>query len=300
MKHVSRKARTNRIITNTLIYIVLICISVVWLLPFLYLIVQSLTSSPGISTNLWPNFPTVKDEYWTIWAYKALFTQTETYNFGRWYLNTLCIAAITSVCQTVITLLVAYTFSRLRFKGRKSLMKFMLIITMFPGFLSMICIYSVLKNLGLAGNVNSPIGNIGGLILVYIAGSATGYMISKGFFDTISRSLDEAAEIDGASKNRIFWNIILPLSKPIVVYTILTTFTGPWGDFMFASMILGKNRDSYTVAIGLQQFIGQTTIGTYWSRFCAGGVIVSIPIVILFFFLQKYYVSGITGGAVKG
>jgi arabinogalactan oligomer/maltooligosaccharide transport system permease protein len=301
MVNVQKSAKIKRVVLDVLTYAFLIIICFIWVIPFVYLICSSLTSSPGLSYNFAPNFPYPQNEYWTFNWYIQLFTDTSKYSFGRWYLNTLFISLVTAFFQTIITLLVAYTFSRLRFKGRQALMKFMLIITMFPGFLSMICIYSILKTLGLAGNIDNPTANLCGLILVYVAGSATGYLISKGFFDTVSRSLDEAAMIDGASRHTIFWKIILPLSKPIIVYTILCSVTGPWGDYMFASYLVGQtDQKSYTVAVGLQQFLTTDNVGTYWSRFCAGGVFVSIPIVILFFFLQKYYVSGVTGGSVKG
>ena len=177
---------------------------------------------------------------------------------------------------------------------RKGLMKFMLIIGMFPGFLGMICIYKILQAVGLQTSIF-------GLFLVYIAGSAMNYYISKGFFDTIPRSLDEAALIDGANRNTVFWRIIIPLSKPIVVYTVLTAFLAPWGDFMMANYLVGRgSQEAFTVAVGLQKWIQPTLSGVYFTRFCAGGVFVSIPIVVLFFWLQRYYVEGVTGGAVKG
>ena len=190
----------------------------------------------------------------------------------------------------------AYCLSRMRFKGRQGIMKIILIVGMFPSFLSMIAIYQIL-------NLFEMVGNPAGLILVYIAGSAGGYYIVKGFFDTVSRSLDEAAMIDGATRNTIFWKIILPLSKPIIIYTILISFTSPWGDYMMSSYLLGTNSENWTVAIGLRYWLtgnnGQA-INTYFTRFCAGAVFTSIPIVVLFFFLQRYYVEGVTGGAVKG
>ena len=188
----------------------------------------------------------------------------------------------------------SYAFSRLRFSLRKPLMKLILILGMFPGFLSMIIIYFILKLFGLSGNIYS-------LILIYIGGSAMQYYIAKGFFDTVPRSLDEAAMIDGANKNTIFFRVIMPLSKPIVVYTLLITFTAPWGDFMMPSYLAQGNDAARTVAVGMQKMI--TTLenrAEYFPVFCAGGVVVSIPIMALFFWLQKYYVEGITGGAVKG
>ena len=273
----------RRIISNTIIYIILVLISIVWVFPFFYLIIQSLRiDNPGLSLTLFP-----EDWQYGLDNYIKLFTD-DAYNFGR------CIAVLTTIFQTILVLMTAYALSRLRFKGRKGLMKFMLIIGMFPGFLGMICIYKILQAVGLQTSIF-------GLFLVYIAGSAMNYYISKGFFDTIPRSLDEAALIDGANRNTVFWRIIIPLSKPIVVYTVLTAFLAPWGDFMMANYLVGRgSQEAFTVAVGLQQWIQPTLSGMYFTRFCAGGVFVSIPIVILFFWLQRYYVEGVTGGAVKG
>lgn len=286
-KKIGQKGR--RIISNTIIYVILVLISIIWVFPFFYLIVQSLRiDNPGLSLTLFP-----EDWQYGLDNYIKLFTD-DAYNFGRWYLNTLMIAVLTTVFQTILVLMTAYALSRLRFKGRKGLMKFMLIIGMFPGFLGMICIYKILQAVGLQTSIF-------GLFLVYIAGSAMNYYISKGFFDTIPRSLDEAALIDGANRNTVFWRIIIPLSKPIVVYTVLTAFLAPWGDFMMANYLVGRgSQEAFTVAVGLQKWIQPTLSGMYFTRFCAGGVFVSIPIVILFFWLQRYYVEGVTGGAVKG
>lgn len=286
-KKIGQKGR--RIISNTIIYIILVLISIIWVFPFFYLIIQSLRiDNPGLSLTLFP-----EDWQYGLDNYIKLFTDS-AYNFGRWYLNTLIIAVLTTIFQTILVLMTAYALSRLRFKGRKGLMKFMLIIGMFPGFLGMICIYKILQAVGLQTSIF-------GLFLVYIAGSAMNYYISKGFFDTIPRSLDEAALIDGANRNTVFWRIIIPLSKPIVVYTVLTAFLAPWGDFMMANYLVGRgSQEAFTVAVGLQQWIQPTLSGMYFTRFCAGGVFVSIPIVILFFWLQRYYVEGVTGGAVKG
>ena len=286
-KKIGQKGR--RIISNTIIYVILVLISIIWVFPFFYLIIQSLRiDNPGLSLTLFP-----EDWQYGLDNYIKLFTD-DAYNFGRWYLNTLIVAVLTTVFQTILVLMTAYALSRLRFKGRKGLMKFMLIIGMFPGFLGMICIYKILQAVGLQTSIF-------GLFLVYIAGSAMNYYISKGFFDTIPRSLDEAALIDGANRNTVFWRIIIPLSKPIVVYTVLTAFLAPWGDFMMANYLVGRgSQEAFTVAVGLQKWIQPTLSGMYFTRFCAGGVFVSIPIVVLFFWLQRYYVEGVTGGAVKG
>jgi arabinogalactan oligomer/maltooligosaccharide transport system permease protein len=182
----------------------------------------------------------------------------------------------------------------MRFKMRKPLMNIAVIINLFPGVLSMIAVYFILKTLNLT---NSHIG----LIFVYSAGSGLGYLIAKGFFDTIPTSLREAAYLDGASEATIFLKVVIPMSRPIIVYTVISSFLVPWMDFVYAKMILNSGIASqWTVAIGLYGMLEKSLINSYFSQFCAGGVIVSIPISILFMIMQKFYVEGVTGGAVKG
>ena len=197
--------------------------------------------------------------------------------------------------QTVIVLCMSYTLSRFRFTLRKPLMKFMLVLGLFPGMLTMIILYRVLKDLGLTQANAVP-----GLILVYIASSGMGYYISKGFFDTLPKSLDEAARIDGATRAQVLTKIILPLAKPIVIYTILTAFMGPFGDFVFARYISMNTSKGMNVAVGLWSWLTPDQVQYKYTMFCAGGVLVAIPVTILFLCLQKYYVEGVTGGAVKG
>lgn len=286
MKQIERyhSKKTKEITSKTLIYIILVILAIIWLVPFIYLVMQSFTESYSPSRI----FP----EQWTFQNYINLFTD-EIYPFGRWYLNTLLIAIITAVLQTIITLMTAYAFSRLRFKSRQGYMKLILVIGMFPSFLGMIVTYFLLQLIGLSGSIF-------GLIVVYCAGAGMGYYVAKGFFDTIPRSLDEAAMIDGANKNTVFWKVILPLSKPIVVYTILMSFTAPWGDYMMASYLAQGKQELFNVAVGLQQMMAKGKDITYFPQFCAGAVVVSIGIMALFFWLQRYYVEGVTGGAVKG
>ncbi|MBQ5487486.1 MAG: ABC transporter permease subunit, partial [Clostridia bacterium] len=165
----------------------------------------------------------------------------------------------------------------------------------FPGILAMIILYRVLKDLGLTQAHAVP-----GLILVYIASSGMGYYVSKGFFDTIPKSLDEAARVDGATRAQVLYKIILPLAKPIVIYTVLTAFMAPWGDFVFARYISMNDQMGMNVAVGLNNWLSLDQINQNYTMFCAGGVVVAIPVVILFMCLQRYYVEGVTGGAVKG
>ncbi len=220
---------------------------------------------------------------------------TENSDYVGWYGNTLTIALFTAVIQTVIVLSVSYALSRLRFKGRKLIMNVVLVLGLFPGFLSMITLYFLLKSLGMTGP-----GAVPGLILIYCASSGMGYYISKGFFDTIPKSLDESARIDGATRFQVFLKIIMPLAKPIVIYTVLMAFMGPWGDYVFASYVAFGNVPTYNVAVGLYQWVNVADYQGYFTLFCAGGVLVAVPITALFLALQKYYVEGVTGGAVKG
>jgi len=285
-KHMGQKAKSA--IANTIIYAILVIMSVIWLVPFVFIVLQSFrTESPGMVGYVIP-----KD--WGFDNYVWLFKSS---NFPKWFLNTFIMGLAVAVIQTIFVLSMSYTLSRLRFNGRKFLMNLMLVLGMFPGFLTMIVLYRILADAKLTMD-HAVIG----LIIVYVASSGMGYYVSKGFFDTIPRSLDEAARVDGANRFQVFYKVILPLAKPIVIYTILTAFMGPWGDFMFAKYISFGNQTGMNVAVGLWTLINSEpkAVNVHYTHFCAGGVVVSIPITILFLCLQKYYVEGVTGGAVKG
>ena len=270
-------------------HVVLLLLAVIWLVPIVWLVVTSFSGYKGINTAHF--FP----QTWSLDNYITLFLKPDSVvQYKAWFTNTLVIAIFTCIISTVLVLMVAYTMSCLRFKGRKGLMSFSIILNMFPGVLSMIAVYVILKSLGLT---NSHVG----MIIVYSAGAGLGFLIAKGFMDTISVSLREAARLEGASEAQIFWKIVIPLSKPIIVYTVISSFLVPWGDFVFAKLILNSGISSdWTVAIGLYNMLNKSLINKYFSIFCAGGVVVSIPISILFVIMQKFYVEGITGGSVKG
>ena len=277
--------RASRTLANTLIYILLIAISIIWLIPFFCIVLQSFRVESTWQVGY------VAPKVWGLDNYQKLFAT----DFPRWYMNTFIISVFTALLQTVIVLCMSYTLSRFRFKMRKPLMRFMLILGMFPGMLTMIILYRVLKDLGLTQANAVP-----GLILVYVASSGMGYYVSKGFFDTIPKSLDEAARVDGATRFQVLKKIILPLSKPIVIYTVLTAFMGPWGDYVFARYISFGASAGMNVAVGLYNWLTPDQINNNYTLFCAGGVLVAIPVTLLLLFLQKYYVEGVTGGAVKG
>lgn len=275
---------------NVIAYIILTLISIVWLFPFVGIVLQSfrshVTEFGGMTDYLLP-------KTFSLDSYKWLFSSES--QFFRWYGNTFIIAFCVALFQTIIVLCVSFALSRMRFKGRTALMRLWLILGMFPGFLTMICLYFLLKQFGLTQE-----GAIPGLILISIASSGMGYYVCKGYFDTIPKSLDEAARIDGASRARVFFTMIIPLSKPIIIYTALTAFMAPWCDYVFASYVAFGYSDSYNVAVALTRWVWTNDYQGYFTRFCAGGVLVAVPITILFMLLQKYYVEGVTGGAVKG
>lgn len=292
--------RSKRIITDTVIYVVLIFMLFIWLFPLVWMIGKSVDEKSGsMSTTIFP-------ETFTLRHYRDLFPGGVNYKlfpYFTWFTNTLIVACISCIISTLLVLMVSYALSRLRFKTRKKLMNISLILGLFPGFLSLIALYCIFNSVVIPNGTAKGIkltDNLVGLALAYSLAAGNGFYIVKGFFDTVPMAIDEAARIDGASKNRIFWQMILPLSKPIIIYTILTNFIGPWCDYIMASAFM---RDEYklTVAPGIRKWIkSQTDAEIYFSRFCAGGIFISVPIILLYMVMQKFYVSGITGGAAKG
>lgn len=268
-------------------HLLLVVLCGVWLLPFVLLVLQSFRGESGGQAAY------ILPRQWTLDNYAFLFRPES--GFPRWYANTLVIALCSAAIQTVLVLSVAYAFSRLRFRCRRLMMNLSLVLGMFPGFLTLIVLYYLLRLLGLTQG-----GAVPGLILIYTASSGLNYHIAKGFFDAIPRALDESARIDGASRMQVFMKIILPLSRPIVIYTVLMAFMAPWGDYVFASYVAFGDPAGYNVAVGLYRWANTTDYQGYFTRFCAGGVLVALPVTVLFLFLQKYYVEGVTGGAVKG
>ena len=254
-----------------------------------YAVTGKITDIYGYSSQeFWGAFK----EYYGFDNYRKLFNETD---FLLWFKNTAIMGVATAFLQVFFILSVSYALSRMRFKGRQGLMNIMLILGMFPGFLTMILIYKVFAQAGLTLNM-APVG----LIIVYCASSGMGYYVSKGFFDTIPKSLDEAARVDGATRFQVFYKVIMPMAKPIVIYTVLMGFMAPWGDFMLASYIIHENSEGMNVAVGMYEWLSKTNLNTYYTMFCAGGVMVAVPVVSVFLMLQKYYVEGVTGGAVKG
>lgn len=277
----------SRRISNFFIYILLGIMTVVWLFPFFGIVMESfkVDSNGAMDGKLIPGAFGFDN-------YIRLFTQT---NFLKWFGNTTLMGICTAVFQTLFVLMMSYTLSRLRFKGRKLLMNVMLVLGMFPGFMTLILIYKVFSDWGLIMEM-APVG----LIIVYCASSGMGYYISKGFFDTIPKSLDEAARVDGATRLQVFYKVIMPLSGSIIIYTLLMGFMAPWGDFMMAKYIAHARSEGFNVAVGMHSWLDKTVINANYTMFCAAGVVVAVPVTALFLALQKYYVEGVTGGAVKG
>ena len=274
--------------SNAFIYVLLSVLGMLWVAPIGYLIYTAFRVTPatGIINSLFPVGLRLG-----FGNFQKLFQETM---FSRWLLNTIVVAVCSCALTTLFILMVSYALSRLRFKLRKPIMNVLLVLGMFPGFMSMIAVYFILKAMGLTNSLFA-------LILVYSGGAALSYYICKGFFDTIPKSMEEAAILDGASQPTGFLRILLPLAKPIIVYTVLTSFISPWCDFIFVNTII-SDREKYTVSLGLYKMINaeKNSFNDNFTVFCAGAFVVGGIIVTLFMSMQRYYVEGITSGAVKG
>lgn len=282
-------AKKRRFINNTIVHVILAVLAVIWVFPIVWVILTSFRAEKGSYVSTF--FP----QSFTLDNYAKLFTDTTILNFPQMFMNTLFIAICSCILATFYVLAVSYCLSRLRFKMRKPYMNMAMILGLFPGFMSMVAVYFILKALGMTeGNLIKL-----ALILVYPGGAALSFQIAKGFFDTIPIAVDEAAILDGCTRWQIFTKITLPLSKPIVIYTVLTSFMAPWLDFIFAKVICRANADQYTIAIGLWRMLEKEYIDSWYTSFAAGAVLISVPIAALFLYMQRYYVDGLSG-AVKG
>ena len=278
----------KKIARKVLFNVLIAALAIFWLIPIVWLVCTSFSAYSGMNTSTF--FPA----QWSAEHYLKLLQSDTVNQFTTWFWNTFKIACVTCLVSTFFVLMVAYAMSVMRFKMRKPLMNFAVILNLFPGMLAMIAVYFTLKTFNLT---NSHIG----LIMVYSASSGLGYLIAKGFFDTVPRSLCEAARLDGCNEALTFVNVVLPMSKPIIVYTVISSFLTPWMDFVYSKMILNAGiSENYPVAVGLYRMLDRSLINTYFTQFCCGGVLVSIPISILYIIMQKFYVEGITSGAVKG
>ena len=279
--------KKKRLMADIASYVTLAVLGILWVSPLFVLVVNALRNERSSDRSyLWPK------EGFSLHNFVDLFTETKPLNYPQWFMNTFIVAIFTCIISTFMVLSVSYTMSRLRFKMRKTFMNVALILGMFPGFMSMIAIYLMFTIFNLNGTLT-------GLVIAYSAGTGAGFFVAKGFFDTIPRAIDEAAMIDGASKWQIFYKITVPLSNPIIVYTIFNSFMAAWTDFILVSVLQGDKVEKYTIAVGLYTMLDNEYISQYYTRFCAGSVLIAIPLIILFICMQKYYTEGVTG-AVKG
>lgn len=277
-----KRFKPMKILSAILSYLALLIVAFIFVFPVIWLVLASF-SKQGSMYSFDGFFP---QEY-GIDSFVRLFTDTGSYNYPKWFLNTLKIAGFSCLFGTFLTILTAYAMSRLKFKSRKAMMKITLILGMFPSFMGMIAVYLLCTQLGL-------LNNHWGLILIYTGSAPMSYMVQKGFFDTIPIEIDECAMMHGANKFQVFLKIDLPVAKPMIVYSALTSFAFPWSDIILPQMLL-KNRDMWTVAVGLNQLTDSE-----FSRFAAGSLCIAVPIILLFFFLSKFLVNGMSAGSVKG
>ena len=281
--------KARRVATDVVSYIFLAIICLIWIIPFVYLVLHSFRPGPGQFTTKF--FP----EAFTFDNYIALFTDFNVLNFPRMFMNTLFIATCSCIISTFFVLAVSYSLSRVKWKMRKPYMNMAMIINLFPGFMSMMAVYFLLKALGMTEGDKIPLA----MIICFSSGAGTGFFVMKGYMDTIPKALDEAAYLDGATRWQTFTKITLPLCKPMIVYQVITSFMGPWVDFVFAKVIARANAKYFTVSIGLFSMLEKEYVDTWYVRFCAGAVLVAIPISVLFLVTQKFYQEAMSG-SVKG
>ena len=293
-KRLTGSVKAKRIASDIIVHIFLVVIALIWLVPFIWLVAHSLRD-PGTTQQTGLFYKTFFPESYSLENYIRLFTETDNLNFVRAFTNTFVIACFSCVISTFFVLGVSYALSRLKWKMRKPYMNMAMIINLFPGFMSMVAIYFLLKAMGLTEGSSLPIA----LVICYSAGAGTGFYVMKGYMDTIPKALDEAAYLDGATKWQTFTRITLPLCKPMIVYQVITAFMSPWMDFIFAKIIVRSEAKYYTVSILLYRMLEMEFVTNWFTRFCAGAVVVAVPISILFIWTQKFYQEAMAGG-VKG
>ena len=285
-----KSMKKQKMITDIVVHVFLVIVSIIWLIPFIWIIAHSFR---GESTGMFCS--TFLPKEYTLDNYIGLFTDVATMNFPKMFANTFIIACCSCLVSTFFVLAVSYCLSRVKWTMRKPYMNMAMVINLFPGFMSMVAIYFLLKAMGLTEGNRIPIA----LVICFSAGAGTGFTVMKGYMDTIPKALDEAAMIDGCTRWQTFWKVTLPLCKPMVVYQIITAFMGPWMDFIFAKIIVRAEIKYATVSIGMWKMLEMEFINGWFTRFCAAAVLVSIPIAILFMVTQKFYQEAM-GGAVKG
>ena len=283
-----KSLRRSRIIDATWSNALVILLSILWLIPVVYVILFSFSDQKTffLANSIFPTGYTFDN-------YIRIFTEEDRIiMFPHWYGNTLILSICNCVLVTFFTVITAFILSRFRFKGRKALMNITMVLGMFPGFMSMVAVYLILSLLGL-------LGSYWAMLVYWVAGAELGYFVTKGYFDIISNDIDEAAKLDGASQARLFFQIYIPLAKPVIIYTALMAFMSPWADYILSSIVISSN-EARTIGYGLYNLMTPDNINIYFTRFCAASVIVAVPIVALYIGLQRFFVAGIAAGAVKG
>ncbi|MEW9109130.1 sugar ABC transporter permease [Cytobacillus gottheilii] len=277
--------KKNKIVRLTVSYLIIAFVVLIVIYPLLWVIGSSFNPGQSLSgSKMFPENPTLDH-------YRYLFDMEES-NYVKWYLNSLKISVMTMILTVITVSLTAYSFSRYRFVGRKNGLLTFLILQMIPNFAALIAIFVLATRTGL---IDTHLG----LILVYVGGQIPmNTWLMKGYLDTIPKELDESARMDGASHFRVFFQIIMPLAKPIVAVVALFSFIAPFGDFILARIIL-RTDEKFTMAVGLYEMVAKQ-FGNEFTKFAAGSVLIAIPIAILFLFFQKYFVSGLTAGGTKG
>lgn len=279
-----KKLVPRKLADNFFTYFLLIFMSVVFLFPCLWLILASLSKSGSLY-----DFKGFFPKAFSLDTFISLFTDDVNglYPYKKWFFNTLYVASGSCILGTILVILTGYVMSRFRFKGRDALKKITLVLGMFPGFMGLTAVYIIMTQLNLVNKLTA-------LIFFYASTAPAAYMVQKGYFDSIPNNIYEAARLDGCTQLQVFTRITLPLSKPMIVYTVLTQFAWPWSDVLLPKLLL-KDRNLWTVAVGLFSLPE-----THFARFAAGSVFIAVPIVILYFCLVKYLVNGLTAGSVKG
>lgn len=280
--------RKRRIVADVATYVLLGVLAVIWLFPIVWILLESFNKNPAPYQNTF--FPT---EY-SFDNYVGLFTERNVLDFPHMFMNTFIIAIFVCLISVFFVLSVAYCMSRMRFRGRRMFMNFVLVIGMFPGIMSVVAIYFILKAMGLTSDGMTTLA----LILVYSAGTGAGFYVMKGYMDTIPNSLDEAAMLDGCTRWQVFTKIIIPISRPMIVYQAIVGFLTPWLDFVMAKVI-ARTQDNYTASLGLWLMLDKEYINHWFGRFAAASVIISVPIAILFIVMQRFYQESMAG-SVKG
>ena len=280
--------KSRRILGDVLTYVLLTVLGIIWLLPIVWIFLESLNKNTAPFTDTF--FPT----QYSFDSYVTLFTQRNVLDFPRMFMNTFIIAVFTCIISVFFVLSVAYVMSRMRFHGRRFFMNFVLILGMFPGIMSVVAIYFILKAMGLTSSGTTILA----LILVYSAGTGAGFYVMKGYMDTIPTSLDEAAMLEGCTRWQVFWIIIVPICRPMIVYQAIVGFLTPWLDFVMAKVI-ARTQENYTASLGLWLMLDKEYINNWFGRFAAAAVLISIPIAILFIVMQRFYQESMSG-SVKG